>query len=151
MGDRCYMQLTCRTKDREVFEELGFHVETEWGDMDFPNCVEMVDYEANFAHTEDLPKDLVYFGTHGAGEGYGAEFFACDAQTYLEQASNDDGDGFIVSFDDDGNPDPSNLEEVKTFITLWNNVRVMLAKRRLGKRDHARPAQAPIIHLEKEQ
>ena len=58
MGDRCYMQLTCRARDRAVFEELGFHVETEWGDSDFPNCVEMVDYVANYAHTEDLPKTL---------------------------------------------------------------------------------------------
>ena len=59
MGDRCYMQLTCSVRDRAIFEELGFHVETEWGDSDFPNCVEMVDYEANYAHTEDLPKDVV--------------------------------------------------------------------------------------------
>jgi len=111
----------------------------------------MVDEEANFAHADDLPKDVVYFGTHGRGDGYAAEFFACDGRTFLEQKSADDGDGFLVRFDDEGNPEPSNLEEVKTFLTLWNDVRVMLAKRRLGKRDHARPAQAPIIHLEKEQ
>jgi len=139
------MQLTCRKKDRAIFEEIGFHVETEWPDLEFPNCVEMVDYEANYGHTGDLPKDVVYFGTHAAGDGYGPEFFACDGETYLEQASDEDGDGFVVRFDDEGNANPDSLAEVKTFITLWNSVRVMLAKRRPGKRVNARLAQAPTF------
>src|SRR5438105_10934169 len=38
----------------------------------------MVDYEANYAHAEDMPKDLVYFGSHEGGDGYRPESFACD-------------------------------------------------------------------------
>jgi hypothetical protein len=132
MGDRCYMQLTCREKDRGVFEELGFHVESEWDESEFPNCFEMIDYEANYAHGGELPSDVVYFGTHAAGEGYGAESFACDGKTYLEEVTDDDS-GFVVMFDDQGDPDPASLAAVKTFITHRNNVRALLAKEREKK------------------
>ena len=140
MGDRCYMELTCRKEDSSRFEELGFIAQVE--SYEFPNCVEMVDYEAKYAHAEDLPKDIVYFGSHEGGDGYRPESFACDGQTYLEQAT-DGGGGFVVMFDDKGDPNPTSLAEVKTFITHCINVRVLLAKRRPGKRANARLAQAP--------
>jgi len=143
MGDRCYMELTCRKKDRLRFEALGFTSQGESGE--FSNCLEMVDYEANYSHTEDMPKDIVYFGTHAAGDGYGAESFACDGQIFLEQATDDHSGGFVVFFDDEGNPCPNSLAEVKRFITHWNDVRVMLAKRRPGKRANVRLAQAPTF------
>ena len=141
MGDRCYMELTCRKKDQALFEKIGFIAQGE--SDEFPHCVEMVDYEANYGHSGDLPIDVVYFGTHAAGDGYGAQSFACDGHTYLEQPTDYDSGGFVVMFDDEGNPHPNSLAEVKTFITLWNSVRVLLAKRRPGKRGNARLAQAP--------
>ena len=131
MGDRCYMQLTCKKNDRSIFEELGFASEGE--SDDFSSCLEMVDVEANYGHAGDLPKEIVYLGTHAAGDAYGPEAFACDGKTYLEQPTDGEG-GFVVAFDDQGNANPNSLAEVKNFITHWNNVRVMLAKRRLGKR-----------------
>ena len=140
MGDRCYMELTCRKTDKTRFEEIGFTAQVE--SYEFPNCLEMVDYEANYAHAEDMPKDLVYFGSHEGGDGYRPESFACDGTTHLEQAT-DGGGGFIVMFDNEGDPEANSLADVKTFITHCNNVRVMLAKRRPGKRGHARLAQAP--------
>ena len=142
MGDRCYMELTCRKKDKALFEELGFTAQGE--SYEFPNCLEMVDYEANYAHAEDMPKDLVYFGSHEGGDGYRPESFACDGTTYLEQAT-DGGGGFIVMFDNEGDPEANSLADVKIFITHCNNVRVMLAKRRPGKRTNARLAQAPTF------
>ena len=27
MGDRCHMRITCRRKDQELFEEIGFHLD----------------------------------------------------------------------------------------------------------------------------
>ena len=143
MGDRCYMELTCRKKDKALFEEIGFTAQGE--SYEFPNCLEMVDYEANYAHAEDLPKDIVYFGSHDGGDGYRPESFACDSKTYLEQAT-DGGGGFIVMFDEKGDPNPASLAEIKTFITHHNNVRVLLAKRRPDKRGHARLTQAPTFH-----
>ena len=131
MGDRCYMELTCRKKDKALFEEIGFTTQDE--SYEFPNCLEMVDNESNYAHAEDLPKNTIYFGSHDGGDGYGPESFACDGKTYLEQAT-DGGGGFIVMFDDQGDPNPASLAEVKTFITHYNNVQLMLAKRRPGKR-----------------
>jgi hypothetical protein len=142
MGDRCYMELTCRNKDKALLEAIGFTARGE--SYEFPNCLEMVDYEANYAHAEDMPKDLVYFGSHDGGDGYRPESFACDGKTYLEQAT-DGGGGFIVMFDEKGDPIPTNLAEVKTFITHCNNVRVLLAKRRPGKRANARLAEAPTF------
>ena len=67
MGDRCYMELTCRKTDKTRFEEIGFTTQGE--SYEFPNCLEMVDYAANYAHAEDMPKDLVYFGSHEGGDG----------------------------------------------------------------------------------
>ncbi len=97
MGDRCYMELTCKRKDKGTFEELGFTVESECDNYEFPGCVEMADYEANYGHTGDMPKDVVYFGSHYHGDIYGPEDFDCDGQTYLEQLT-DGGWGFAVMF-----------------------------------------------------
>ena len=125
MGDRCYMQLTCRRTDQSVFEEIGFGRESDFDDPNFPDCVEMIDLEANYAHASDLPTNVVYMGTHDAGYEYGPEAFACDGETYLEQASDSEG-GFVVWFDESGDPDPQSLAQVKTFITHRNKVAAML-------------------------
>ena len=127
MGDRCYMQLTCKRKDQSVFEELGFGRESDFDDPAFPDCVEMIDFEANYAHGSDLPTNVVYLGTHDAGYEYGPESYACDGETYLDHATDGNG-GFSVIFDDGGNPDPANLAQVKTFIAHWNKVKAMLAE-----------------------
>ncbi|MGH9962858.1 MAG: hypothetical protein ACREBC_38035, partial [Pyrinomonadaceae bacterium] len=76
MGDRCYMQLTCKRRDIAVFEELGFTVESDFEDPEFPDCVEMVDVEANYGHASDMPKSIAYMGTHYAGDNYGPEAYA---------------------------------------------------------------------------
>ena len=131
MDDRCYMELTCKRTDRSIFEELGFTVESEYDEWDFPGCVEMVDYEANYAHAGDLPEDVVYFGYHGSGDIHCPEDFACDGQTYLEQ-STDGLCGFVVWFDDEGNPNPESLAEVKAFVAHRNKVKAILARKRRG-------------------
>lgn len=127
MGDTSYMQLVCKRNDQRVFEDLGFAAERDFGYPEFPGCVEMVDAEANFAHCSDLPTDLVYIGTHGPGYEYGSQSYACDGTTYLEQAT-DGSDGFVVTFDDAGNPDPKSLADVKSFVEHCNHVKAMLAK-----------------------
>jgi hypothetical protein len=131
MGDTCYMELTCKLTDRSIFEELGFTVESECYEWEFPGCVEMVDYEATYAHAGDMPKDVVYFGSHRHGDVIGPEDFACDGQTYLEQLT-DGGWSFVVRFDDEGNPNAASLAKVKTFVTHRNKVKAILARKRRG-------------------
>jgi len=48
-------------------------------------------------------------------------------------------------FDNEGDAEANSLADVKTFITHCNNVRVLLAKRRPGKRANARLTQAPTF------
>ena len=126
MGDRCYMQLTCKRKDKAVLEELGFAQESDFDDPQFPDCVEMVDLEANYGHSGDMPTNIVYMGTQDAGDNYGPESYACDGETYLAQPTDGYG-GFVVTFDEQGNPEPVSLAQVKDFIAHWNKVKAMLA------------------------
>ena len=128
MGDRCYMQLTCRRKDQAIFEALGFGRESDFDDPAFPDCVAMIDLEANYAHGTDLPTNVLYMGTHDAGYEYGPASYACDGDTFLEQGTDGDG-GFVVVFDAEGDPDPNSLAEVKAFIAHRNKVAAMLAGR----------------------
>ncbi|NBU11829.1 MAG: hypothetical protein EBS84_22995, partial [Proteobacteria bacterium] len=69
MGDRCYMQVTCRRQDIPEFEALGFHLEFEQS-PDSP-IVELIDEEANYAHADQLPTDIPFTAWHGAGGNYG--------------------------------------------------------------------------------
>jgi hypothetical protein len=136
------MELTCKLTDRSIFEELGFTVESECYEWEFPGCVKMVDREANYAHAGDLPKDVVYFGTHRHTDILGPEAFACDGHTYLEQLT-DGGWGFAVWFDDEGNPTAASLAKVKSFVTHRNNVKSILARKKEGARKARQRSPSP--------
>ena len=58
MGDRCYMQVTCRRKDVEEFESIDFTMQ-DWNNEnpDSPTVV-MVDEEANHGHCDEMPTNI---------------------------------------------------------------------------------------------
>lgn len=125
MGDRCYMELTCRKADKALFEELGFTKQYEV-EPPYVNCVTMVDQEASYGHFDDMPKHVVYFGTSGNGGSYDAEVYACDGETYMSKTTSDHSDRFLIQFTDEGEPKPDDVARVKEFIAHNKKVQAML-------------------------
>ena len=115
MGDRCYMTLTCRPQDVEVFEAIGFGVEDD--DLG-PGAVEMVDEEANYANRSEMPTDRVYFGFHGAGDTYGPERFACDGEQSEWQICTSDGSLIVLVDEDDRCVTPIQMKLLGRFLDI---------------------------------
>jgi hypothetical protein len=116
MGDRCYMSVTCRRQDRDRFEELGFHLEFE-SSPESP-VIEMVDEEANYAHANDMPADIPYYGYNSAGGHYGDGQIVCDGKEYDEMETGRDG-GFVVVWDyRNKKPTKQCLANIRRFIVV---------------------------------
>jgi hypothetical protein len=118
MGDRCYMRLECRQKDRARFEALGFVVEVENGPV-----IEMLDEDANYAHYDQLPEDVPFIAEHGAGGNYGAGMVVCDGQETISVDCGHD-NGFVLDWDDEKNrPKERGVRHVQRFVKLERKVR----------------------------
>lgn len=118
MGDRCYMEVICKPEDVARFEDLGF---TRQEDME-SGLAYLVDEQADYGHSTEMPPDLVYYGGTGAGGSYGPEEFACEGKGYTAISSEQDGAGYMVGFNADGDPLPESLARVKEFIDLRKRV-----------------------------
>ena len=122
MGDRCYMQVTCRRQDIPEFEALGFHLEFEQS----PNSpiVELIDEEANYAHADQLPTDIPFTAWHGAGGNYGDGKIACDGNHYAEVSANHD--GFVVRWDQTTNqPTQESIAGIRDYLAVHQTVQEM--------------------------
>lgn len=116
MGDRCFMQITCRRQDQARFEALGFRYECK--SSTDGSVVDLIDEEANYAHYDQLPQDIPYHGYHGAGGEYGSHDLACDGQTYAEVESGRDGD-YVVTWDDTTRqPSVKSLERIRAYLIV---------------------------------
>ena len=126
MSDHCFMQITCRREDQARFEALGFHNECK--SSTDGSVVDLLDEEANYAHHDQLPQDIPYYGYHGAGGEYGAYDLACDGQTYAEVETGRDGD-YVVTWDaTTQQPALKSLERIRAYLTV-----LAAAGRLLGK------------------
>jgi hypothetical protein len=120
MGDRCFMQVTCRRQDIAEFEALGFHLEFE-PSPDSP-VVELIDEEANYAHADQLPTEVPFLASHGAGGNYGDGKIVCDGNQYAEVGATSD--GFVVAWDRQANaPTPESLERIRHYFAVHQTVR----------------------------
>jgi len=142
MGDRCYMSVTCRRQDLARFEKLGFQIEPV-EDQNTP-VIEMVDEEANYAHTDEMPTDIPYTAEYGAGGNYGEGKIACDGKVLAEVAAwNED---FVVSWDfKQSRPAKHSLKDIRQFIRVKQRVDRILKKLRASEpRQHRF---SPTTHL----
>ena len=89
------MSVTCRRQDQKRFEDLGFNLEFE-SSPESP-VIEMVDEEANYAHANDMPTNIPYYGINGAGDEYSAGGYACDGRGYAEVETGQGG-GFELDW-----------------------------------------------------
>ena len=122
MGDRCYMQITCREADAHLFDEdLFSDSEKLKGGL-----VRMWDHEANNAYDlydgefGDLPEGVPFYGSHEHGDEYGAASFATDGVTMRYALTNDD--LYAVRFDENGDPNPKDLAGIKSYILFERQV-----------------------------
>jgi hypothetical protein len=123
MGDRCYMHITCRRKDQELFEAIGFHIDLDHGPE--KPVIDMVDDEANYAHCDEMPKNVPYFGHNGHGDNYSDGIFACDGRCYTEVEAGYAG-GFVVAWNTKTNqPDRKSLRAVRRYLSVRDKVRKM--------------------------
>ncbi len=131
MGDRCYMTVSCRRQDVPRFEELGFEVfgvPTE--SPDAPDAlIELVDEQANYAHSGSLPTDIPWVGRNAEGGDYGPCDHACDGQVYREMASGSNG-GYVIQWDMHKNrPVPGHVDQIRRFVALEKRVNRILKRK----------------------
>jgi hypothetical protein len=122
------MSVTCRREARGKFEALGFVLESD----PLPECpvIEMVDEQANYAHSGKMPTDIPYYGTNGSGSNYGAGDCACDGKEYAEVETGH-GSGFMVSWDyKKSRPTPASLTNIRRFIRVHQRAQNLLKKLR---------------------
>ena len=121
MGDRCYMEVTCRRQDQERFVALGFTAQ-DWNEPSNPALVVMVDEEANYAHSGDMPTDIPYHGFNGGGGNFGDGALACDGKVYAEVETGHEG-GFVVDWDEAKNrPSLTSLKSIRQYIRVRHQV-----------------------------
>jgi len=117
MGDRCYMEITCRREDQGRFEALGFTAQGSASPF-----VEMVDDQANYAHYGNLPTDIPYHGHFGAGSEYGPGKVACDGKSLAEVDTGQSG-GFVVDWDEKRNrPSLRSLKAIRRYLKTRKKV-----------------------------
>jgi len=142
MGDRCYMSVTCRRQDQARFEELGFQIEFD-ADKHAP-VIEMIDEEANYGHCYKMPTDIPYYGSHGAGSGYGPGNIVCDGRDYAEVPAS--ADGFVLAWNYRwGLPELKSIRRVRCYLRLERRVnKLFRALREEQPREHLF---SPTTHL----
>ncbi len=122
MGDRCYLQITMRSKDLKPFgEKIGCSDKYNWWDdlceEDNPDVVTVAVHEANYGWLDDREKaaeaGFVFLGQHDEGGTYGPSAFASVNGVHMEVPVDHDGN-LIMALDDDLNP-LTGIEELKTF------------------------------------
>jgi hypothetical protein len=110
------MSVTCRRQDQKRFADLGFHLEFE-SSPESP-VIEMVDKEANYAHSSEMPKDIPYHGINGAGDNYSAGNCACDGREYAEVETGQ-GSEFILAWNFRfGLPTLKSILQVRRFLKI---------------------------------
>lgn len=123
MGDRCYVQITCRKSDAHLFYDLGFV--SAWGDCDVPNCVDLEDTERH-PPTDDDEWPAPFVGWHGEGGEYGGFAFAFDGHRFLDLPITHDGDLFVRFDEAKGEPVADDIEECRVFSAFRTQVKALL-------------------------
>ena len=124
MSNRCYLCITCRASDfEEHFKPNGFKLDEEVSD----DVVIVVKQEA--LYNETLPRSIPYYGYHGEGDDGGAPMeIACDGNgAPVFVAAGEEG-GFVVEFNDDGEPDPRDMRDIRDFLKLRKRAKAMLER-----------------------
>ena len=120
MGDRCYMEVRCLAKDKALFEELGFVSQDPEGCV----VIDMVDEEANYAHSSEMPTNVPWIAEADAGDEYSACASCCDGENSIEVSR--DGEFIMVRFSPQlGQPYPKDVDAAKAYLECLKKVNKM--------------------------
>ena len=123
MGDRCYIELTCRESDAPIFERMGF-LDQGHCVNDGPGTVRLTNDQGYWC---DFPENIPFIGEHSAGHEYGPCLYACDGRDYMEVLPGNDGPGEVfVRVDPDGSPNVRALLDVADYYAITKRARAML-------------------------
>jgi hypothetical protein len=119
------MEITCRRADQGRFEALGFTAQES--DNSSSPFVVMVDEEANYGHSGNLPTDIPYHGFNGPGGNFGDGVCACDGRVYADVDTGHAG-GFVVDWDEvNQQPTSRSLETIRRYLTTRKKVGELFA------------------------
>ena len=119
------MEITCRRQDQERFRALGFVAQANENTEDA--MITMVDAEANYAHSGELPTDIPYHGFNGPGDNYGDGAVACDGRRLAEVETGHDG-GFVVAWNEaKGRPSAESLKRIRRYIAVRKRAEALFA------------------------
>lgn len=118
MGDRAYVELTCREADESLFEQAGFLEEFRSG---LPSgVVTMVDEEAPDGNITALQvlasKGILFRGWHDAGGGYDGACFAGFDGRFFEVPRLNHSDLPCIEVHVDGTVDAAQLESAGEYL-----------------------------------
>lgn len=123
MGDRCYMKVITMEENAYLFKEIGFCEEN------IENGVaELVDFEANYAHGDEMPA-VPYIAYNAAGGDYGDGCEVCDGDKTMTASVNKEW-VCVVEVDDDGNVVKDQLKYMRGFVKFRKKVELMFKMRR---------------------
>jgi hypothetical protein len=145
MEDRCYMSVTCRRQDKERFEAVGFHLDFESSPESL--VIEMVDEEANYAHSSEMPTDIPYYGFNGAGSNYGDGKIACDGKKCAEVETGHGG-GFVIGWDfHTWQPTGKCIKNIRHFIVIQQRAeKIIKALRQSEPHEHVFSPTTNLCH-----
>jgi hypothetical protein len=128
------MSVTCRRQDKERFEALGFQIGC--GEDKHAPVIEMIDEKANYGHYDEMPTNVPYYGSYGAGSNYGPGRVACDGKEYEEVPASSD--GFVVAWNyRSGLPQFKSILRIRRFVRLERRVqRLFKAMREQHRQEH---------------
>ena len=113
MSDRCLMTVICLKQDADNFVQLGFaHAWEREG------VVCMVDYEANYAHCNDMPTGLTFIAFNDSGAEYCAGTQVCSEEGGDMTWPGPFDGKYAFEVDEEGNLSPEEKENWKQFMAL---------------------------------
>jgi hypothetical protein len=124
MGDRAYVELTCREADTSLFEQAGFLEELR---PRLPSgLVTMVDTEApdgNIAALRDIArKGILFRGWHDGGGGYDGACFAAFEGSLVQAPRLNHSDLPCIEVHVDGTVDSGQLEGAREYLVAADSV-----------------------------
>jgi hypothetical protein len=112
MGDRAYVELTCREADAALFERAGFLEEFRCGlPTELVTMVDVEGQDGNITALQDLAsKGILFRGWHDASGGYDGAWFAGFEGRFFEVPRLNHSDLPCIEVHVDGTVDAGQLE-----------------------------------------
>ena len=145
MGDRCYLEITLRRADLDLFgKHLNAAPGEEWWDQlseeeNQPGIVTASVYEANYAWYDEraaaAKEGINFHGWHADGGEYGPFEFVSFRGKHLEAERNHDGD-LVIAVDENLKP-LTGMAHLRKYVRTLKKVKAAFAKAQVAELEKA--------------